>query len=430
MLRLLRRERELRRSGIGTNGEGERALRTIATAIKRGARAALDAVHRHLLAWTRPATGPFVGSMAGDLTRTKAAVVAENALLRHQLVVLGRQVKRPVLTPADRLRLILLARLARGWRAALLIVQPEILLRWHRHGFRLVRRARSRGTSQRPQVSAETVAAIRRLAAENRLWGAERIRGALRKLGIRVGKRTVQRHMRAARPPRRRGDGQTWASFLRNHAPETWACDFLPVVDRGFRSLCAFVVVALGSRRVVHVGVTRHPADACVAQQLREATPFAQRPRYLIRDNDGKYGAAFARVAAGSRITVLRTPIRAPRANAPASASSGACAASASITSSSWVRRTCGGYCGSTRRTATPRGPTKASGRQSLAPSSQRRVSIRRHLSSPSPCWAGCTTTTTGGLSALCRDSMLGRRREPVQLLTIDTNVKVIVPST
>ena len=92
-------------------------LRTIATAIKRGVRASLRAVHRRLLAWTRPATGPCVGSIVGDLTRTKAALVAENAFLRQQLVVLGRQVKRPVLTPADRLRLVLLARLVRGWRA-------------------------------------------------------------------------------------------------------------------------------------------------------------------------------------------------------------------------------------------------------------------------------------------------------------------------
>ena len=125
------------------------------------------------------------------------------------------------------------------------------------------------------------VAAIQRLAAENRRWGAERIRGELLKLGIRVGKRTVQRHMRAARPPRSGGGGQTWATFLRNHAHDTWACDFLPVVDRGFRSLFAFVIVEHGSRRVVHLGVTRHPTDAWVAQQLREATSFAQRPLCL-----------------------------------------------------------------------------------------------------------------------------------------------------
>jgi putative transposase len=286
------------------------------TTIKQRARILLRAVHRRLRAWTRPAAGPRAGSAVGDLARTKAALVAENAFLRQQLVVLARQVKRPALTPADRLRLVLLARLVRGWHAALLIVQPETLLRWHRQGVRLVWRAKSRRASKRPQVSAETVAAIQRLAAENRLWGAERIRGELLKLGIRVGKRTVQRHMRTARQPQPGGRGQTWTTFLRNHAHETWACDFLQVVDLGFRSLFAFVVVELGSRRVVHVGVTRHPTDAWVAQQLRESTPFVQRPRYLIRDNDGKYGPAFARVAAGSRIAVLRTPFRAPRANA------------------------------------------------------------------------------------------------------------------
>ncbi len=140
-------------------------------------------------------------------------MVAENAFLRQQLVVLARPVTRPVPTPADRLRLVVLARLVRGWRAALPIVQPATLLRWHRQGFRLVWRATSRGASTRPQVPAETVAAIKQLAAENRLWGAERIRGELRKLGIRVGQRTVQRHMRAARPLRPRGGGQAWATW-------------------------------------------------------------------------------------------------------------------------------------------------------------------------------------------------------------------------
>jgi len=294
----------------------KRMLLTIATAIRHRARAARRAVQRHRLTWTKPATGSIVGGTVGDLTRTKAALVAENAFLRRQLVVVCHQVKRPALTPADRLRLVLLARLARRWRAALLIVQPDTLLRWHRQGFRLAWRARSRGASKRPQVSAETVAAIQRLAAENRLWGAERIRGALLTLGIRVGKRTVQRHLRTTRPPQPGGGGQSWAAFLRNHAHETWACDFRQVVDLRFRALFAFWIVELGSRRVVHVGVTRHPTDAWVAQQLREAPPFDQRPRYSIRDNDGKYGPRFARVAAGSRIAVVRTPIRAPRANA------------------------------------------------------------------------------------------------------------------
>jgi putative transposase len=150
---------------------------TIWTSIRRRARPALRVVHRRLLAWTRPAAGLCIGSTAGDLTRTRAALIAENAFLRQQLAVLARQVKRPVRTPADRLRLVLLARLARGWRAAPLIVQPATLLRWQRQGFRLLWGAKSRAASTRPQVSAEAVATIQRLATENRLWGAERIRG-------------------------------------------------------------------------------------------------------------------------------------------------------------------------------------------------------------------------------------------------------------
>ena len=274
------------------------------------------AARRRLLAWLKPATGTPVGGALADLARTKAELAAENALLRQQLVVLRRQVRRPRLTSADRLGLVLLARLVRGWRAALLLVRPDTLLRWHRRGFRLVWRARSAAARKRPQVAAETVALIQRLAAENRLWGAERIRGELVKLGIRVGKRTVQRHMRAARPPQPRGGGQAWGSFVRNHADAIWACDFLQIVDVGFRSLFAFCIVELGSRRVVHVGVTRQPTDAWVAQQLREATPFGEGPTYLIRDNDRKYGPTFSRVATASGITELRTAYRTPRQNA------------------------------------------------------------------------------------------------------------------
>ncbi len=305
-----------RHGGGGAVEGGLTMFAAIRQSLRRHARAFLRGGRRRLLALLKPATGTPGGGALADLARTKAELVAENALLRQQFIVLRRQVRRPVLTPADRCRLVLLARLARGWRATLLIVQPDTLLRWHRQGFRALWRARSAAGSKRPQVAADTVALIQRLAAENRLWGAERIRGELLKLGIGVGKRTVQRHMRTTRPPRAPAREQAWATFVRNHAEATWACDFLQVVDFRFRSLCAFFIVELGSRRVVHVGVTRHPTDAWVAQQLREATPFGAAPRFLIRDNDRKYGAAFARVATGSRIAILRTPVRAPRANA------------------------------------------------------------------------------------------------------------------
>ena len=117
--------------------------------------------------------------------------------------------------------------------------------------------------------------------------------------------------MRTAKPR-----GQTWKTFLHTHAKEIWACDFLPITDLFFRSLFAFFIIELHSRTVIHVGVTRSPTDAWTAQQLREATAYGVGPKYLIRDNDGKFGVGFARVAKTSRIEILTTPSYAPRANA------------------------------------------------------------------------------------------------------------------
>ena len=259
---------------------------------------------------------PLAAASLADLARSKPALVAANALLRHQLASLHRSVKRLRCPPADRALLVLLARRVRLWRSALLIVQPDTLLRWHRELFRRYwqRTSRAAAPAHRPPIAPETITRIKEMAATNRLWGAERIRGEFRKVGIRVAKSTIQRYLREARPPRRAG--QPGATFLRHHAPAIWACDFLPVTGLLFRPVYACFIVALASRRVVHVDVARHPTDAWVAQQLREATPFGARPSYLIRDNDSKYGRAFAHVAAASGITALRTAYRAPRQNA------------------------------------------------------------------------------------------------------------------
>ena len=279
-------------------------------------RAVVQALRRRLVAATQPAAPTVVAGALMDLVRSKPELIAENALLRQQLLVLRRSVKRPRCTPTDRALLVLLASQVRAWWQALLLVQPDTLLRWHRQLFRWHWRRTSRSAmpTRRAKVSAETIALIREMATANALWGAERIHGELLKLDIRVAKWTVQKYMRAAPRPQRAG--QTWATFLRNHAYEIWACDFLPVTDLLFRPLYALVVVALDSRRVVHVGVTRQPTDAWVAQQLREATPFDQRPRSLVRDRDSKYGSTFARVAAARGITALRTAYCAPRQHA------------------------------------------------------------------------------------------------------------------
>jgi hypothetical protein len=206
--------------------------------------------------------------------------------------------------------LVLLARIVRTWKQALFIVQPETLLRWHRQGFKLLWKYRSRAISATPKISAETMALIKEMASNNRLWGAEQIRGELLKLSIHVSKRTIQKYMRQVRTTRPRG--QTWSTFLHTHAQQVWACDFLPVTNLFFRSLFAFFIIELHSRKVIHVGVIRSPTDAWAAQQLREATPYGQGPKYLIRDRDDKFGPSFARVAGTSGIKILKTPYQAP----------------------------------------------------------------------------------------------------------------------
>ena len=286
----------------------------VVTALRWLKDSCLDTLSARFTCWTKPLTSSLLLQTVADLSRSKSELVAENAILRQQLIILKRQVKRPSFTKSDRMFLVLLARLIRTWQQALVIVQPDTLLRWHRELFRLYWKQKSKASTHKPKVAAETIALIRQMAKDNRLWGAERIRGELLKLGLRVCKRTVQKYMRGVR--RYQPRGQKWSTFLRNHAAQIWACDFLQVTDLFFRPLFAFFLIELKSRKVIHVGVTRSPTDAWVAQQLREATPYGQAPKYLIRDNDSKFGTCFARVATTSGIKLLKTPVQAPRANA------------------------------------------------------------------------------------------------------------------
>ncbi len=170
-----------------------------------------------------------------DLPRSRSALIAENALLRQQLVILRRQVKRPRVERHDRFWLLALANRVVSWRRALVIIQPGTLLRWHRQGFHLFWRQKSRPKATKPEIPRETIELIQRMAKENLLWGAERIQGELLKLGIRVAKRTVQRYVRPVRLP---GESrQTWSTFLKTHAGDIWACDCVPVIDLWFRPL-------------------------------------------------------------------------------------------------------------------------------------------------------------------------------------------------
>src|SRR5258706_959878 len=148
--------------------------------------------------WIKPATPVSVSGVLSDLSRSRIDLVVENALLRQQLIVLNRQVKRLQLTNPERFRLVFLSHFTKFWKQALHIIQPDTLIRWHQNLFRRYWRRKSQG---KPRIAAETIALIEKLAKENQLWGAERIRGELMKLGIEVSKRTIQRYM----PKDRRG---------------------------------------------------------------------------------------------------------------------------------------------------------------------------------------------------------------------------------
>lgn len=248
-----------------------------------------------------------------DATRTRTELLAENAPLRQQLVVVHRTHRRPAFRDGDRILMVLLARLAPRWRDALHLVQPDTLLRWHRDLFKIVWRRRSRAATREPRIPRATIELIRKMAADNVSWGAERIRGELLKLGLKVSKRTIRKYMRGVRDPRR--PSQSWATFLKSHAGDIWACDFVQTFEAMFRPIFGFLIVEHGSRRVVHFNMTRAPTDAWVAQQLREATPYDEGPRYLIRDNDSKFGQSFAAVAEGAGISVIRTAFHAPVMN-------------------------------------------------------------------------------------------------------------------
>lgn len=230
--------------------------------------------------------------------------------------MLNRQVIRPVCKPRERVLLVMLASGLRSWKHGLTIVQPDTLLRWHRDLYRWLwkRKYRKKNPLGRPPLSEETVRLIQRMARENRTWGANRIHVELFKLGLHAAESTIQSYIKYFRDLG--SSQQRWRTFIHNHASKIWACDIQQTHDVFFRTLFVFIIIELRIRRVVHFGVTRHPTDKWLAQQLREATPFGEGPRFLIRDNDRKYGPSFRRVAIGAGIEVLRTPYRAPKANA------------------------------------------------------------------------------------------------------------------
>jgi transposase InsO family protein len=263
---------------------------------------------------------------------TEQAKDLEILVLRQQLRVLQRtQAHPPRPSRWEKLTLaVLTAKLkaaAKGvghpWHQSLVLFTPETILRWHRD---LVRRQwtfKRRETGGRPPIAAESTALILRLARENPSWGYSRIHGELCKLGDSVGRSTVRdvlkrQHVPSA--PQRRQKGSTWRSFLTHHSQQILACDFFTVETAFLQRLYVFFFIELGTRRVHLAGCTAHPTAAWVVQQARQMSWAVQDGtvpvRFLIRDRDAKFVPGFDTVFRSEGVKIIRTPFRAPNANA------------------------------------------------------------------------------------------------------------------
>src|SRR5450756_2675557 len=234
----------------------------------------------------------FVLAVLASPLKSNIRLEAENAVLRHQVIVLRRKLKsRARLTNHDRWFFVQLYRWFPSILPVLVIIRPETLLRWHRAGFRRYWRWKSHRREGRPQIETELRALIRQMSAENLLWGAPRIHGELLKLGFSLAQSSVAKYMVKRRGP----PSQEWRTFLRNHAPDIAAMDLFVVPTIGFKLLYGFVILRLSRRDLVWINVTTNPTAEWVARQITEAFPWDGAPGYMIRDRDRIYGTIVTR---------------------------------------------------------------------------------------------------------------------------------------
>src|ERR1035437_6282527 len=234
----------------------------------------------------------FVLAVLASPFKSNIRLEAENAVLRHQLIVLRRKLKgRARLTNNDRWFFVQLYRWFPSILPVLMIIRPETLVRWHRASFRRYWRWKSCRRGGRPQIETELRALIRQMSTENFLWGAPRIHGELLKLGFSVAQSSVAKYMVKRRGP----PSQEWRTFLRNHAPDIAAMHLFVVPTIGFKLLYGFVILRLDRRDLVWIGVTTNPTAEWVARQITEAFPWDDAPRFMIRDRHRIYGTVVTR---------------------------------------------------------------------------------------------------------------------------------------
>jgi transposase InsO family protein len=247
--------------------------------------------------------------------RSRHDLGLEILALRQQVAVFKRKNPRPHVKRRDRLLWVALSSIWDRWTEALIFVKPETVVGWHRAGFRLYWRFRSRVSCLgRGKIDAEVVEAINRMAPENPTWGAPKIHGELLKLDFKVAERTVSRYL-ARRTPRPGDAGQRWQTFLRNHREAITAMDFFAVPTLTFKLLYCFFVIDHSRRKIIHFNVTAHPTADWVCQQLRESFPNDGTCKYAILDRDSKFSPEVLALLKSSAIDPVRTSIRSPWQN-------------------------------------------------------------------------------------------------------------------
>jgi transposase InsO family protein len=244
--------------------------------------------------------------------RTRHDLGLEILALRQQVIVLKRKRPRPRLNDSDRFFWLALRRLWRRWNEALILVKPATVVGWHRAGFRLFWRLRSRGGGRR--IENEVFEIVRRIARENPSWGAPRIHGELLKLGFDISERTISRYL-MRRLPRSGDAAQNWLTFLANHREAIAALDFFTVPTITFRLLYCLFVIDHGRRRILHFNFTAHPTAEWVMQQLPETFSDAARHRFVIMDRDSKFSPDVIELLESSGIHAVRTSVHSPWQN-------------------------------------------------------------------------------------------------------------------
>jgi putative transposase len=232
--------------------------------------------------------------------------------LRKQLVIVNRTSLRSRFERSDRLFFSILTDVFSSWKETLLIIKPETVIRWHRQGFRLYWRWKSRSEPGRPKIPQAQIDLIRQMANDNPLWGAPRIHGEMLKLGFDISESTVLRYMPKKAP---RTTRQRWKTFLKNHSAQIVSVDFLVVHTITFRLLYVLVFLSHDRRRIIHFNATAHPTAQWSAQQLRNSFSDAEPPRFLIRDRDTKFGEMFTETVFALGVEPILTAYRSPWQN-------------------------------------------------------------------------------------------------------------------